>query len=83
MIVVGGRNRAFEDKIDPANVDAYTVVDLISSVQIGPGKLNIGIENIFDNFYFPIESQVLGASSNDNRRPSRGRTIGFNYRVNF
>lgn len=83
MIVVGDRNRAFEDEIDPVAVNAYTVVDLISSIKIGPGNLNIGIENLFDNFYFPVESQVLGGVSNDNRRPGRGRTIGFNYRVTF
>jgi iron complex outermembrane receptor protein len=83
LIVVGDRERAFDDDIDSSPVESYTVVDLISSIQIGPGSLNIGIENIFDNFYFPVESQVLGGTSNDNRRPGRGRTISFNYRVTF
>lgn len=83
LIVVGDRERAFDDDIDPTPVESYTVVDLISSIQIGPGSLNIGIENIFDNFYFPVESQVLGGTSNDNRRPGRGRTVSFNYRVTF
>ncbi|MEA5498678.1 TonB-dependent receptor domain-containing protein [Limnoraphis robusta] len=83
LIVVGDRERAFDDDIDSSPVETYTVVDLISSIQIGPGTFNIGIENIFDNFYFPVESQVLGGTSNDNRRPGRGRTLSFNYRVSF
>lgn len=82
-IYVGNRDHAFDEGVDLIAVDDYIVVDFISSVEIGPGDLNIGVENLFNTQYFTINSQVDGAFSNTFRYPARGRTLSVNYRVTF
>lgn len=44
MLFSGDRNRAFEEDVDFQEVDSYVVFDLISSVEIGKGTLNLGIQ---------------------------------------
>ncbi|YAF95029.1 MAG: hypothetical protein AB3A66_20985 [Nodularia sp. CChRGM 3473] len=83
LLHVGSRNRAFEEEVDILPVNNYLLVDYISSIKIGQGTLNIGIENLFDQQYFPVPSQVDGGFSNTFRFAGRGRTLGVNYRIYF
>ena len=63
-------------------VENYFTVDYISSIQLGEaGTLQIGIENLFDNQYFPIVSQL---QSNDSAyAAARGRTVSIKYSIEW
>jgi iron complex outermembrane receptor protein len=86
LLAVGGRSRNFEGGgFDPRATDGYVVVDYISSINIGGGTLNIGIENLFNNQYLVPGSQLSAAFDGFAFRApaSRGRTISANYRITF
>lgn len=62
-------------------VDSYLTVDYISSIQLGSGTLQIGFENLFDNQYFPIVSQL---QINDSAySAARGRTLSIKYSIDW
>jgi len=84
-LFVGGRDRAFDPDEGPdfASVESYFVLDYISSVQLGPGTLQIGIQNLLDEEYFPIASQLSTPFGLNSRVAAPGRTISVGYRVTF
>lgn len=77
-ILVGGRDR-FEDEtiFGQRSVNSYFTLDLISTLELGPGTLELGIENLLDTDYFPIVSQL----QNDEiyNTAGRGRTVRLGY----
>jgi iron complex outermembrane receptor protein len=83
LVYIGNRDRAFDKKVDLADIDNYLVVDYISSIQVGPGTLNIGIENLLDSQYFPVRIQRAGGFNNSERFAARGRTINVRYVINW
>ncbi|NEQ29423.1 MAG: TonB-dependent receptor [Leptolyngbya sp. SIO4C5] len=84
-LFVGGRDRAFDPDNGPdfATVESYFLLDYISSIQLGPGTVQIGIQNLLDEEYVPIASQLRGAFGLDSRIAAPGRTISIGYRVTF
>ncbi|MGP1384399.1 MAG: TonB-dependent receptor domain-containing protein [Thainema sp.] len=82
-LFVGGRDRAFDAGVDPVTIEDYVVVDFISSVDIGPGTLQVGVENLFDNQYFPVISQFLSGFDDRNYIGGRGRTIRLLYSASW
>ncbi|TAE55874.1 MAG: AMIN domain-containing protein [Nostocales cyanobacterium] len=58
-------------------VESYFVLDYISSIKLGSGSLQIGIENLLDSQYFPVVSQLQ--SSDSSYAAGRGRTLSFKY----
>jgi iron complex outermembrane receptor protein len=70
-------------RVDLADIDNYLVVDYISSIQIGPGTLNIGIENLLDTQYFPVRIQRAGGFNNSERFAARGRSLNVRYVINW
>jgi iron complex outermembrane receptor protein len=83
LVYIGDRDRAFDEGVDLADIDNYLVVDYISSIQIGPGTLNIGIENLLDTQYFPVRIQRAGGFNNSERFAARGRSINVRYVLNW
>ena len=63
-------------------VEIYLNVDYISSIQLGDAEtLQIGVENLFDNQYFPIVSQI---QANDSAySAARGRTVSIKYSIDW
>jgi iron complex outermembrane receptor protein len=82
-LFVGSRDRGFEDGVDPVEIDSYFVLDFISSIELGPGELQIGIENLLDNQYATVVQQWAGGFSNSGNLPARGRSISLNYRLTW
>lgn len=82
-LLVGNRDRGFEAGRDRRPIEGYFVVDYISSIQAGPGVIQIGIQNLFNNQYFPLRSQIPAGFSNVENRAAPGRTFSFGYRVTF
>ncbi|MBE9193537.1 TonB-dependent receptor [Gloeocapsopsis crepidinum LEGE 06123] len=86
LLAVGGRSRNFEGGgFDPRATDGYVVVDYISSINIGSGTLNIGIQNLFNNQYLVPSEQLNAAFEGfaSTATASRGRTISATYRITF
>lgn len=82
-LFVGGRERAFNDGVDPFEVTGYTVVDLFSTLKLGPGKLQLGIQNLLDNQYLPASSQERIGVQEIRRFPGEGRTYSIRYSIEF
>lgn len=78
-LIVGGRNRAAAAGVEPLPIESYATVDFISSVDIGSGTLQIGIENLFDTQYFPAVAQFLSGFDDRNYNGGRGRTVRILY----
>ncbi|MEM6939964.1 MAG: TonB-dependent receptor [Pseudomonadota bacterium] len=62
-------------------IDDYIIVDAYSAFEVGPGTLNIGIENLFNEDYTPVLNQAYNSSFAYARGP--GRTLSASYRVAF
>jgi len=82
-LFVGNRDRAFEADVDPVGVDSYLVVDYISSVQLGSGTLQIGVQNLFNNQYSTVVNQVVGGFNDLSYFAAPGRTLSVSYRVSW
>jgi len=78
-LLVGGRDRAFNAEVDQFQVTGYTLVDLFSTINIGPGKLQLGIQNLFDKQYLPVNSQERFGAQEIRRFPGEGRTYSIRY----
>ena len=82
-LLVGDRDRGFDADRDPQPIEGYFVVDYISSIQLGTGEIQIGIQNLFDNQYFPLRSQIPGGFTNVENRAALGRSFSLGYRVTW
>jgi iron complex outermembrane receptor protein len=86
LLIVGSRDRAFEedidgDPIDPFPIESYTTLDWISSLQLGDGTLSLAVQNLFDNQYFPVDSQTQ--RRNQQYAAALGRTISLQYQLSW
>jgi len=63
------------------SVSPYTVFDLSSRIDVGPGALQVGIENLFDNYYFPVRSQYPALDGS--YTPAPGRRVSLSYSVTW
>jgi iron complex outermembrane receptor protein len=80
---VGSRDQ-FEDgdrAYGQGPVDGYTLFDLSGRIGVGPGALSLGIQNLFDNHYFPVRSQF--GNFGDGYTPGRGRSVSLSYSVQW
>lgn len=64
-----------------AEVNSFTVFDLTASYQLNPGLLRFGVENLFNESYFPVANQAFGLDSSISR--GSGRTISATYELNW
>ncbi len=83
LLYVGNRDRGFEDGLDPVAIEDYVVLDFISSIQIGMGALEIGVQNLLNNQYQSVNRQVAGGFNELNNYAEPGRTLSLNYRITF
>jgi iron complex outermembrane receptor protein len=80
----GNRDRAFKDGSDGGPISSYLTVDYISAVKIGSGLLQVKVENLLNNQYFPVISQYsAGFGSDSVNYAGRGLTLSVNYRLNW
>ncbi|MEO0992215.1 MAG: TonB-dependent receptor [Pseudomonadota bacterium] len=64
-----------------SDINSYTIVDAYASLNIGPGALEIGIQNLLNNDYTPLINQAYDLSFANGRGP--GITGSLAYRVEF
>lgn len=85
----GSRDRLreiFEEKprtYGAVPVEGYTVVDVLSTLDLGPGTLNVGVENLLNEQYFPVVSQLEAQYGNFYRAAARGATLSLGYSVRY
>ena len=82
-LIVGGRSRAEDEGVEPLEIESYATLDFISSVDVGPGTLQVGVENIFDTQYYPAVAQFLSGFDDRNYVGGRGRTVRLMYSVDW
>jgi iron complex outermembrane receptor protein len=94
VLYSGDRDRAYEafldrPAIDPAQpafgerrVENYTVVDLLSTVDLGHGVLSVGVRNLLNVQYFPIVSQLMPVG-NVSYSAAPGATLSVGYSVSY
>ncbi|MCT7972758.1 TonB-dependent receptor domain-containing protein [Laspinema olomoucense] len=58
-------------------VESYFTLDFISSLNIGRGRLVLGVENLLNTEYFPVVSQLQGLDTG--YTAARGRSIRLGY----
>lgn len=89
----GSRDRAYDEAVERgANatnpgfglrpVRSYTVVDLLSELQAGPGTLNIGVRNLLNEQYFPVVSQLMPVG-NVSYSAAPGATLSVGYSIQY
>lgn len=85
LLSSGSRDRAFGDGLTYGHlpIEAYTLVDWAGSLDVGPGRVEVGVQNAFDAQYFPIVSQLYTQWANSSRAAGRGRTVTLGYRVTW
>jgi iron complex outermembrane receptor protein len=87
VLYSGNRVQAFHDLGPTAfggrKVEAFTSVDLISTIKLGPGMLKLGIENLLNNEYFTPVSQMLRNGNNTSYAAARGAVFNMGYSVSY
>lgn len=63
------------------SVSPYTVFDLSTKVDLKTGALTIGVQNLLDNYYFPVRSQYPALDGS--YTPARGRNVNLTYSVTW
>ncbi len=81
LLYSGNRDRGFEDGADDGKISSYVTVDYISSIKLGAGELQIGIQNLLNNQYFPVYSQYFAPFFDSANYAGRGRTLSVGYRI--
>ncbi|NDJ16891.1 TonB-dependent receptor [Myxacorys almedinensis] len=82
-LYVGGRDRAFDARVDLVDISSYVVFDFVTSIALGPGNLQIGIHNLFNNQDFPVASQYLAGFDEQFNAAGVGRTLRVGYSVTW
>ena len=90
----GARDRSYEAFLDRPGIDpaapafgerrvaGYTVVDLLSSLELGRGTLSVGVRNLLNEQYFPIVSQLMPVG-NVSYSAAPGATLSIGYSVSY
>lgn len=60
-------------------VRSYTTIDFLSRIDLGPGALRIGVENLLNNQYFVRDSQLFRTGTNSSYTAARGAALNIAY----
>ena len=86
---IGSRDHfpANSDGFGEGEVDRYTVIDYVGSVQAGPGQVDLAVNNLLNKDYYPALSQAYysfdSAYSATSRIKGQGRTISLGYSLDW
>ena len=83
LLIVGDRDRAFDDDVDVFDIDSYATLDLLSSLRVGNGLLTLGIENLLNTDYLPLTSQERVGRFEERRFAPPGTTVSLRYAISF
>lgn len=61
-------------------VDGYTTVDIISQYQLSQDdQVSVGVQNLFNRYYYPLYSQLMRNSNNTSHLPAPGAVVTASY----
>lgn len=83
LLYVGSRNAGFRSGADALPIESYFVVDYISNIKVGPGQLQIGVQNLFNNQYATVTNQWIGSYGDSYYLTAPGTTVSVSYRFNW
>ena len=83
MLLVGDRDRAFNDGVDLFEINSYVTLDWLSSLQLGQGQLTLGVENLLNTEYLPLTSQERIGGFEERRYAAPGTTLSIRYSLEF
>jgi iron complex outermembrane recepter protein len=83
LLFSGDRDRAFEDGVEDGQISSFVTVDYITSIKLGQGELQIGLQNLFNNQYFPVYSQYFAPFFDSANYAGQGRTLSVGYRIRW
>jgi iron complex outermembrane receptor protein len=76
----GGRGRISDDW-PYGQVDAVTLVHLASTIDVGPGTLELGVHNLLNTTYYSIQAEAYNGGWV--WLPEQGRRVSVGYRVRW
>ena len=82
VLYSGSRRAAFKDGVERFPIESFVVVDLVSSIQAGPGTLRLAVENVLNELYFTPQTQSSGFT-NRTYTSSRGATATIGYSITY
>lgn len=84
-LVVGDRDKAFDEGIDPFRIEGYHVLDMGARFELPVGTFDVQLTNLLNDDYLTAASQTqLGIPAFADRvSPSRGRNVSLVYTVRF
>ena len=82
VLYSGDRDDAFNDGVERFPIESFVVVDLISSIQVGPGTLRFAVENVLIELYYTPQTQSSSFTNRD-YTPSRGTTATIGYSITY
>jgi iron complex outermembrane receptor protein len=76
-MVVGDRDRFDGEGFGLGPVESYAILDLISTLQLGSGELTLAVNNILNEDYFPVISQIYNFPTQYTKGPGRSFTLTY------
>lgn len=68
------------DSFGRRRVDGYTTVDIISQYQLSEhDQISVGVQNLFNRYYYPLYSQLMRNSNNTSHLPAPGTVLTASY----
>jgi iron complex outermembrane receptor protein len=61
------------------DIESYTLLDLRSSFDAGPGRMSVGVTNLLNNAYLPVINQAFNSQFSNVQGP--GRRLSVAYRI--
>ncbi|MDJ0515178.1 MAG: TonB-dependent receptor [Trichodesmium sp. MO_231.B1] len=83
MLFVGDRFRAFDEEVDEFQANGYVTFDLVSTLNLGLGRFELGVQNLFNRQYIPISSQERINNNEFRYLAAPGRNISIRYFLKF
>jgi len=80
----GATNFAFDSSFAPIPDrvgEAFVIVDYHAALQVGPGDLQIGVNNLLNEDYFPVAAQSFGSAEAFTKGP--GRSVSISYGIEW
>lgn len=82
LLYSGDRSKAYDAGVDAYPVESFSVVDLLSRIDVGSGTVRVGVENLLNEEYKTPYFQVWDGGNNG-RAAARGRVVSIGYSVSY
>ncbi|WP_437957355.1 TonB-dependent receptor [Sorangium sp. So ce119] len=64
-------------------VDPFLLLELLSTAEVGPGRLRVGVANLLNQQVMPVTSQLLYSGSNSSHAAGSGMRVSVGYAFTY